>query len=219
MFQFLILLNKIFLIFICRKIINTLNTNNKREILFLILSFSTISLASFYDHVTVFHERMFLFLIFLLLVIQITISKERQVITSLILGFFSLLSILFYWDIGTYTNLLLLLFLVNLFFVKKYHNLLIIIFSVILSWSIFCIFLEGDEVKEFFNQYIFIINISDYLLGIEYPTPFSDKSTRHTKALLLIILSGVFLVNFIMNTSNKENLNSKFILFFILYLR
>ncbi|MDA9598887.1 hypothetical protein N9R93_02990 [Candidatus Pelagibacter sp.] len=119
LFQFLILLNKIFLIFICRKIINTLNTNNKREILFLILSFSTISLASFYDHVTVFHERMFLFLIFLILVIQIITSKEIKVITSLMLGFFSLLSVLFYWDIGAYTNFLLAFFLIYLFLVKN----------------------------------------------------------------------------------------------------
>ena len=59
------------------------------------------------------------------------------------------------------------------------------------------------------------VSLSDYLLGIEYPKPFSDKSTRHTKALLLIIASGIFLVNYVFNTSNKENLKSKFILFFI----
>ncbi len=215
LFKFLILVNKIFLILICRKIINSLSESNKREILFLILSFSVISLANFYDHVTVFHERMFLFLIFLLLVIQLITSKERKVITSFIVGFLSLLSILFYWDIGTYTNFLLIFFLVYLFLVKKYYNLSIIIFSIILSWSIFFISLPSDEIKEFFNQYIFIVNISDYLLGIEYPAPFSEGSTRHTKALLLIILSGVFLVNYIINSSDKESLNSKFILFFI----
>ncbi len=215
LFQFLILLNKIILILICREIINSLNANNRREILFLILSFSIISLTSFYDHVTVFHKRMFLFLIFLLLVTQIINSKEKKVISSFIVGFLSVLSILFYWDIGSYTNFLLIFFLIYLFLVKKYYDLSIIIFSIILSWSIFYISLPSDEIKEFFNQYIFIINISDYLLGIEYPTPFSEKSTRHTKALLLIILSGVFLVNYIFKNSDKENLNSKFILFFI----
>ena len=60
-----------------------------------------------------------------------------------------------------------------------------------------------NELKEFINQYIFIINISDYLIGIEFPTPFSDKSTRHTKALLLIILSGVLLINYVFNKKKK----------------
>ena len=61
----------------------------------------------------------------------------------------------------------------------------------------FFIFIPGNEIKEFFFQYYFIINISDYLLGIEYPKPFSEGATRHTKALLMIILSGVLLFNYI----------------------
>ena len=75
--------------------------------------------------------------------------------------------------------------------------------------------MPGDEIKEFINQYIFIINISDYLIGIEFPKPFSDKSTRHTKALLLIILSGVFLINYIFNKKKNEGIQSKFFLIFL----
>ena len=214
LFKFLILLNKICLILISGKIVNSLSDTNKKEVLFLLLSLSVVSLASFYDHVVVFHGRMFLFLIFTLLIFKV-VTNSKSLITSIIIGNFSLLSILFYWDIGTYINFLLILFLIYLFFVKKIHDLLTISISIILSWSIFCVFLPNEELKEFFNQYNFIINVSDYLLGLEYPTPFSDKSTRHTKALLLIIASGIFLVNYIFNTSNKENLNSKFILLFI----
>ena len=214
-FLFLILLNKIFLILICRKIITSLNSDNKREILFLILALSVISLASFYDHIKVFHERMFLFLIFLLFIIQIINSEKKNPISSFIVGIFSILSVLFYWDIGVYTNFLLLFFLTYLFLVKKYYNLLVVIFTIIFSWALFYVFLPDQELLEFFNQYYFITNISDYLLGLEYPAPFSHKSTRHTKALLLIIFAGIFLFNYFLNTSNKENLNSKLILFFI----
>ena len=72
-----------------------------------------------------------------------------------------------------------------------------------------------NELKEFINQYIFIINISDYLIGIEFPKPFSDKSTRHTKALLLIILSGVLLINYIFDKKKNESNESKFLLIFL----
>ena len=215
LFIFLVLLNKIFLILICRKIVICLNTDNKKEILFLILSFSVISLASFYDHVKVFHERLFIFLIFLLFVIQIINSDKKKTFTSFLIGIFSILSVLFYWDIGTYINFLLLIFLAYLFLVRKFYNLLIVIFAIIFSWLTFYFLLPEQELNEFLNQYIFVINISDYLLGIEYPEPFSEKSTRHTKALLLIVFSGIFLINYLFNTSNKENFNSKFVLFFI----
>ena len=215
LFQFLILLNKIFLILISKKIIIFLNATNKREILFLILSFSLLSLASFYDHVTVFHQRMFLFLIFLLLVMQIINSDKKKTVISAIIGTFSVLSLLFYWDIGTYTNFLLLFFLTYLLITKKYHNLLITVFSIIISWSLFYTILSETEIKEFINQYKFVISISDYLLGLEYPAPFSNNSTRYTKALLLIIFAGIFMINFFLNTSYKENLNTKLVLLFI----
>jgi len=81
--------------------------------------------------------------------------------------------------------------------------------------GIFFIFIPNNEIEEFFNQYVFILNISDYLIGIEFPQPFSDGSTRHTKALLLFIFSGVFLINYIFDKLKNESLESKFLLFFI----
>ena len=50
--------------------------------------------------------------------------------------------------------------------------------------DIFCFILPVDEIKEFFFQFNFITSVSGYLLGIEYPQPFSYKSTRYTKALI-----------------------------------
>ena len=82
-------------------------------------------------------------------------------------------------------------------------------------FGLFFIFIPNNEIEEFFNQYVFILNISDYLIGIEFPQPFSDGSTRHTKALLLFIFSGVFLINYIFNKLKNESIESKFLLFFI----
>ena len=214
-FKFLILLNKILIILICRKIINSLNFTNQRETIFLIFTLSTITLASFYENVTPFHPRIFIYLIFTLLIFNIITSKKNNIFILFFAGLFSLLSLLFYWDIGTYINVLLAIVLIYLLLIKKFTDFYRIILSIILSWLIFYILIPNNEFKEFINQYFVILNISDYLIGIEFPKPFTDKSTRHTKALLLIITSGVFLINFIFDKIKKENLESKFLLFFL----
>lgn len=214
-FKFLILLNKVLVILICRKIVISLDFTNKKEILFLIFSLSSITLASFYDHITPLHTRIFIYLIFTLLIFNLITSKKNNLFLSFLCGFFSLFSVLFYWDIGTFINVLLLILLTYLFITKKFVNFYWIILGTLSSWILFFIFIPGDEFKEFLNQYFIILNVSDYLIGKEFPQPFSDGSTRHTKALLLIIFSGVFLINFIFDKFKKESLESKFLLFFI----
>ncbi len=212
-FKLIILVNKVFLILICRKLIICLDEINKKNFLFLIFTLSSLSLVNFYK--PVFHTKLFLFLIFTLLVFNVICSEKKNIIMKLLIGSFSLFSILFYWDIGTYINVLLLFLIIYLFLIKKFKDLFQIFFGVIVSWLIFIILIPKAEFKELINQYIFIINISDYLIGIEYPKPFSDKSTRHTKALLLIILAGIFLINYIFNRGRNESLQSKFLLLFL----
>ena len=214
-FVFLILINKILIILICKKIVDNLDNSNQKEILFLIFTLASLTLASFYVDVTPFHPRIFIYLVFTSLVFSIINSEKNNIITSLLTGSLSLFSILFYWDIGTYINLLLGIFLVYLFFSKKRKIFFQVILGMTASWIIFIIIMPINELKEFINQYVFIINISDYLIGIEFPKPFSDKSTRHTKALLLIILSGVLLINYIFNKKKNESNQSKFLLIFL----
>ena len=108
---------------ICRKIINSLDSTNQKEILFLIFTLSAVTLASFYEHVTPLHPRIFIYLIFTLLVFNVITSKKNNIFSSFLVGFFSLLSLLFYWDIGTYINFLLLFFLIYLILIKKFEIL------------------------------------------------------------------------------------------------
>jgi len=214
-FTLMLLINKIFLVLICRKIIICLDETNKREFLFLIFSLSSLTLVSFYKPVNPIHSKLFIFLIFTFLIFNFVCSEKKSFIIKLIIGSFSLISILFYWDIGTYINVLVLILLIYLIVIKEFKDFYHISFGIILSWIIFIILIPSNEIKSLINQYIFIINISDYLLGIEYPEPFSNKSTRHTKALLSIILAGVFLVNYIFNKKKNESLQSKFLLLFL----
>ena len=214
-FKFLILVNKIALILICRNIVNSICQINYKEILFFLLSFSSLTLTSFYEHVIPFHPRIFLYLVFTLLIFKIILSKKNNFFYPSLVSFFSLISILFYWDIGAYINALLIIFLLSLIFLKRYLVFFNIFFGILLSWFLFFILVPYEEFIELFNQYYIIINVSDYLLGLEYPKPFGEKSARHTKALLLIILSGVLIVNYIFNEKRKESLNSKILLVFL----
>ena len=90
-FKFLILLNKILIILICKKIIDCLNPSNHKELLFLIFSVLALTLVSFYEQVTPFHKRIFLYLIFTLLSFVIVTSKTNNIFVLLTTGFFSLI--------------------------------------------------------------------------------------------------------------------------------
>ena len=212
---FLILFNKILLVLVCREISCNTNLDKNKSLFFLIFTIATLSLANFYDSITPFHYRVFIFLIFTILIFNIFSSTKENILLSLIGGSFSFLSIMFYWDIGTYINAILLITIIYLFLIKKNNTAFLVISGVVFSWLIFYLLIPNDEFKEFINQYFIIINISDYLLGIEYPKPFSEKSTRFTKALLLIVLSGVLLINFIFSKTKKENQNLNFFLFYL----
>ena len=211
----LILLNKFLIILLCRKIVINISEFRNKGLIFFIFCLSCLSLASFYEDVTPFHQRIFVFLIFFLFLIEVLTSVEKNKFISILVGLFSSISILFYIDIGTYINALILLTIIFLLYQKDFKNMFYIFLGSILSWLIFYLIIPNEEINEFIYQYIFIINVSDYLLGIEFPKPFSDGATRHTKALLMIIISGIFLFNYLFNKKINETSSSKVILLFI----
>ena len=213
---FFVLINKILLILICRKIVMNLSLNKNSEFFFIILSILSLSLATYhYAQVTPFHPRVFLYLIFFLFLIEILTSNRPRPLMAFFLGFFSLFSVLWYVDFGAYTNATLLIAITFLFYYQNYLNAIIIIFGVLASWSLFFIILPSNETSEFFFQFNFLTKISGYLLGLEFPKPFSNGATRHTKALLFIIISGIFLINFLLNKRLLINSRTKIILLFI----
>jgi len=211
----LILLNKVLIVLLCRKIVINISEFRNKGLIFFIFCLSCLSLASFYEDVTPFHQRIFVFLIFFLFLIEVLTSSKKNKFISVLTGLFSSISILFYIDIGTYINALIFLAIIFLLYQKDFKNIFYISLGIILSWLIFYLIIPNDEIIEFIYQYRFIINVSDYLLGIEFPKPFSDGATRHTKALLMIILSGVLLFNYFFNKKISETNSSKIILLFV----
>ena len=74
-------------------------------------------------------------------------SEDTKIISSIILGVFSLISALFYIDIGAYVNASLFLAVVFLIFQKKYIDSIFIIISILTSWILFILILPIDEIR------------------------------------------------------------------------
>ena len=210
----LIFLNQILLVFICRKLISDLDfEKHTKNIFYIILTLSTTSFINYnLPAISYFSPRAFVFLLFLLITIEALVNQKNSFWKTFLIGNFSLLSILWWIDIGIYINLIIIVLLIYLISQKEYLKITYILLGIFSAWFIFIIYLPATEIKEFFYQIKFITSISGYLLGIEYPQPFSAHSSRETKALLLIIFAGVFVI--ILNFDKRINLNfsTKFII-------
>ena len=208
----LIFFNKVLIIFICRKLLLNLDFEKYTKNIFYI--FLTLAVLNFIEYVEIsyFPPRTCIFLLFTLFTIDTLVSNRNYFWKTFIIGNFSLFSILWWIDIGIYINLIIVVLSIYLITQKEYLKVGYIFIGIFVAWFIFITFFPINETKEFFDQIKFIISISGYLLGLEYPQPFSAHSTRETRALLLLILSGIFVVIFNFNKKINLDYSTKFII-------
>ena len=210
----LLFFNQILLVFICRKLVSGLNLDKyAKNIFFIIL---TLLVISFIDYnvstISYFPPRTCLFLLFLLVVTDFLMDIKNSFWKIFLVGNFSLLSILWWIDIGIYINLLIAVLLIYLMTQKEYFKVSYILIGIFSAWFIFVIYFPIEEIREFFYQIKFITSISGYLLGLEYPQPFSAHSSRETRALLLLIFAGVSVIVLNFNKNINLNFSAKFII-------
>lgn len=218
-FLLLTFLIKLFLLLITKKIVNLFIFESETKI-FLFTIFATIAifLPDYYDNYKYFHPRAFLYLFFVYFLGSEISKNNKNNYKFIFTGLFSLLSVLWWYDIGIFTNCLIFISILYLIINKEFKNIFIILFSVILIWSIFLLFSSFEEIIEFWSQFKF--NFSDelqYLLGIEFKKPFTSHSGRWTKAILIIYISSLMLVH--LNFNRKIIIDSRlkiFINFFFL---
>ena len=200
-FLFFIFLIKFFLVLILKKILNFSQFSNSIKIVFfLLISLIAVNLPDYYDHSKYFNFRACLYLVFVFF-LGSEICKNKDVNLNLVfVGFFSLISVLWWFDIGAYSNALIFLTLIYLLIFKQYKNFTIILFSIFFAWALFIIIFPIEELKEFWTQLKLVYSNSyQYLLGLEYKKPFSEQSSRWTKALMLIYFSCLMLIIFNFN--------------------
>ena len=208
----LIFFVKFILILISKKITNLLKYETfYKKIFFILFTFALLCLPSYYDFTSYFSPRSSLYLFFIFLLGSTLCSNKYLELKFFLIGFYSLGALLWWFDIGLYTNFLLFLLSVYLLMYSNKKYLTFLLLGVSLSWLIFFILIPSEEIKAFFYNLKFIISTTDYLLGIEYLKPFSNNSTRWTKALLIIYICCIVLINF--NFSKKLNLNTNLKIF------
>ena len=121
-------------------------------------------------------------------------------------------SVLWWWDIGAYTNALIFLTLVYLLIHREFKNFLLLLIGISISWGIFFLISGTETLENFFYQFNFIYSASDYLLGIEYPIPFSEDSIRGTKTLIIFYLISVMLIHLNLSKKYKVSFKTKILL-------
>ena len=209
--------NKILLIFICKEISkNIIFSEDKKLLYFLILSILSISLVSYFQ-LNAIPERLFLFLLFFLIFIYSNNQINKFSFALFLMGLFSNISMLWYIDIGAYINVLILFLLIYFLIRSEIKKFTSIFFGIIFSWLMFIFLTPAIEVKEFFHAVLSIYMTVDYWNGLIYPTPFLSGDARSTKALLLLILTGVLtiIVNFNKNVRLTTNNKTLFLFIFI----
>lgn len=205
----------IILIFVFNLTNGTNLNKNLKTIFFILVCFFIFFQL---DNVSLNYRELPIF-IFLLFVYKILNLNKLNLIYCLILGILPLLSLLWSLDRGVFIFVVYFPFFVILLINKKIKELFLIILFCISSIVSFYYIVGSLEFNYFINNSLDILSSSDLLNGIIHPTPFSSDygSSRATKNLLLIIINGILIINYLFN--KKSNLSKNTILFiFIFYL-
>ncbi len=195
---------------------NGTNLNKSLKTIFFILVCFFIFLQL--DNVSLNYRELPIF-IFLLCVYKILNLNKLNLIYCLILGILPLLSLLWSLDRGVFIFVVYFPFFVILLVNKKIKEVFLITLFCISSIVSFYYIIGSLEFNYFIKNSLDILSSSDLLNGIIHPTPFSGDygSSRATKNLLLIIINGILIINYLFN--KKSNLSKNTILFiFIFYL-
>ena len=212
-------LNYLFLFFVLIltfKISSIFNFSKNLENFF----FISLTIFCFYFYLIKSHNfpnfRDIFSIIFLICLINIFKKNKSNYLNNFIIGSLSILSLLWSLDRGIFLNTTIIILLFFLFFRGNYKDLFSILLSAIIFWIIFLFSVGQEEFKEFIHNSYNILRYNEIWNGLIHPQPFSDEknSTRATKALILYILNGIFIIKYFIKKNSKLNLNSKLFLGF-----
>ncbi len=209
------LLNKLILILIAKSLIEKTNSDKIiKNIFFIILGFLVIDLFD-YDITAGSYFRLFLLLVLTFLLLKYFDTFEKTSLSLFVIGLLSSISLFWFIDIGFFVNFIILFLFIFLFLNKLYTNITLLTISIILGWIVFYINLGKIEFIEFTINTYNIIETIEYIQGLIYPTPFFSKDTRSTKALLIILITGLLIMNILIYKKNKNSFNLKLSLIFL----
>lgn len=196
------------------KFTNGINLNkNLKTFFYVFLVFLVLILTSN----NTFSYRDIPLFIFLIIVYEIFCQNKNLKLNSFFLGILPIISLLWSLDRGIFIIAgyipLILILSIN----QKIRELLIIFTFLIISIISFYILIGQNEFLFFLSNSYDILRSSDLLNGIIHPIPFTNQpeSSRATKNLLIIIINGILVLNYILR--KQQNLNKNLIIFILFY--
>ena len=211
-----ILVFKIFLIIFIYKLTTIQRMTENFKILFFVL-ISLIALYMTSYNFGILSYRELPLIIFLILLIPIISNEKMVILYCFLIGAMSVISMLWSIDRGAYLNLTLASLILFLIIKKDFRKSSWIIIGIIVGWILFYKIIGLEEFKSFLYNTKAVYQTQDWIHGLIHPEPFSSDrhSSRATKILLILILSGLLIIN--LNFFKYKNISneSKILLIFI----
>jgi len=222
---FLILFIKLFSVLLAYQLTKISNiTKEAKILLFTILAAILISMSDYRGVVFgyYFATRDIFVILFLIFFIELFIHSKFRSLSTILICLIATISILFHFDRGVYINFILIFYCLYLFVIKKYNDVLLIFFSLVICWTIAINLIGFNEFVAYLDNFKTIIFSADLIHGLKYPNPFFSTGdhpdgTRATKGLLLQITAGLFVLDYLISNKNKI-FSSKKVLFVFLFL-
>jgi len=188
----------ILIIFIYKLTVIQKLTENFKILFFVLISLIALSMTSFsFYNSGILHYRDLPLILFLILLIPIISNEKMVIFYCFLIGAMSTISMLWGLDKGAYLNLTLASLILFLIIKKDFDKSVWIILGAIITWILFYKIFGQEEFKSFFYNTKEIYQSMDWIHGIIHPEPFSSDqhSARATKILLILILSGLLIIN------------------------
>ena len=173
-------------------------TENFKILFFVLISLIALSMTSFsFYNSDILHYRDLPLILFLILLIPIISNEKMVIFYCFLIGAMSAISMFWGLDKGAYLNLTLASLILFLIIKKDFDKSVWIILGAIITWILFYKIFGQEEFKSFFYNTKEIYQSMDWIHGIIHPEPFSSDqhSARATKILLILILSGLLIIN------------------------
>ena len=222
---FLILFLKLLCVLLSYQFTKITNLNRDTKILFFTIFTSILLSMSHYNFLGAgyyFSYKDIYIILFLIFFVELFIHSKFRSLSIILICLIATISVLLQIDRGAYIYFILIFYFLYLLIAKKYNDILLIIFSLIICWTIAINLIGLDEFKTFLDNTKTMALTGALQVGIKYPEPFfsiieNPNGARATRALLLQLTAGLFVLNYLI--SKKNNIfSSKKVLFVFLFL-
>ena len=161
-------------------------------------------------------------ILFLIFFIELFVQSKFRSLIIFLICLLATITILFQIDRGAYIYFVLIFYCFYLLIAKKYNDLLLFFSSLVVCWFVAINFIGFEEFKAFLDNSKTMILSMDLMHGLKYPEPFfsmdnNPNGARATRALLLQLTAGLFVLNYLISDRNKI-FSSKKVLFIFLFL-